>query len=249
MKNIWILFKREMASYFYSPIAYIMGICVLLQMGFNFFTYATFLSESPSDYSLMMWFFNGIFTWIMILVIPPVITMRLFADEKKTGTIEALMTTPLRDIEYVLAKFFSAFAFFVALWIPTVNCVFVLRHFAKDTTPLNPGPIIGGYIGLFLVGMLLIAIGCMASASTRNQIIAAIIAFAISCVLFFSGIYFYFHSTDQYREIFEYFSMLVHMQEMSRGAIEWKRVVFYLTGTIFFLFLTHRIVQSRQWKS
>jgi len=249
MKNIWILFKREMAACFYSPIAYIVAVCMLAIAGFSFSTIIAFLSEGPSDYSPMMWFFNGIFTWIVLLVVTPVITMRLFADEKKTGTIEALMTTPLKDIEYVLAKFLSAFAFFVALWIPTLNYVFVLRHFAKDTTPLDPGPIIGGYIGLFLVGMLLIAIGCTASASTRNQIIAAIIAFAISCVLFFSGIYFYIHSTDQYREIFDYFSMLAHMQEMSRGTIEWKRVVFYLTGTTFFLFLTHRIVQSRQWKS
>ncbi len=249
MRNILILLKRELMSCFYSPIAYIVGACVLAVMGFSFFTIATLLSEGPSDYSPIMWFFNGMFTWIVLLVVPPVITMRLFADEKKTGTIETLMTAPVKDFEYVLAKFLGALFFFVILWLPTSSYVFVLRRFARDSTPLDMGPILGGYLALFLIGMLLISIGCMASASTRNQIIAAVMAFAVGCLLFFTGIYFYVNAADKYRSVFESFSMLAHMQDMSRGVLEWKRVVFYLSGTAFFLFLTHRIVQTRQWKS
>ncbi len=249
MKNIWILFKREMMVYFFSPIAYIVGICVLLVMGINFSLVVNILAEGRTEHSLMTIFFNMIFTWIIILAVIPVLTMRLFSDEKKTGTLETLMTTPLRDIEYVFAKFFSGYFFFVIMWVPTFNYVFALRYFAKDTTALDMGPIFGGYIGLFLMGMLFTAIGCMASASTRNQIIAAVLAFALICGLFIFGILYYFDLANQYREFFETFCMYQHMMEFSRGLIEWKRVVFYLTGTVFFLFITHRIVQSRQWKS
>ncbi len=249
MRNILILLKREMMSYFYSPIAYIVGACVLGIMGFSFYMVTTILSEGPSDYSAIMWFFNGFFTWIVLLVVPPVVTMRLFADEKKTGTIEALMTAPVRDLEYVMAKFLGGLLFYIILWVPTFSYVFVLRHFAQDTTPLDMGPIVGGYLGLLLIGMLLVSVGCMASATTRNQIIAAVIAFAAGCILFFTGILFYMNAADKYRNLFETFSMLQHMQELSRGVVEWKRVVFYLSGTAFFLFLTHRIVQARQWKS
>lgn len=249
MRNIWIIFKREMMAYFLSPIAYIVGACVLAIMGINFHLIVTFLSDGPSDYNPSTWFFNGIFTWIVLLVVPPVITMQLFADEKKTGMVETMMTAPLKDIEYVLAKFLSGFIFFIVLWVPTFNSIFVLRYFSKDHAPLDPGPLMGGYIGLFLMGMLFIAIGCMASASTRNQIIAAVISFTISCSLFFLGIFFFSHVADRNRDFFEYFSMIEHMRNMSRGIIELKRVAFYLSGVVFFLFVTHRIIQSRHWKS
>lgn len=249
MRNIWTLFKREMASYFYSPIGYIVAASFLAVVGGSFIFIISSLSESPSDYTPMRFFFNGIFSWIVLLVVVPVITMRLFADEKKTGTIEALMTTPLRDIEYVLAKFFSACAFYIVLWLPTVNCIFVLRHFSRDTTPLDMGPVWGGYIGMLLIGMLLISMGCMASAATRNQIVAAVVSFALSCTLFLVGIFYFLNISGGFREVFEGMSMLVHLDEMSRGVIDWRYVVFYLSGTFFFLFVTHRMVQSRQWKN
>ena len=249
MKNTWILFKREMMAYFFSPIAYIVGICALLVMGINFSFAVNMLLEGRGEYSPMAIFFNIFFTWIILLAVVPVLTMRLFSDEKKTGTIEALMTTPVRDIEYVFAKFLSGYFFFVIIWVPTFNYVFALRYFTKDITALDMGPILGGYIDIFLVGMLFTAMGCMASASTRNQIIAAVLAFALIFGLFLFGILYYFNLADQYREFFETFCVYQHMMEFSRGLIEWKRIVFYLTGTAFFLFITHRMVQSRQWKS
>lgn len=248
MKNIWILFKREMMTYFFSPIAYIVGCCFLGIIGISFCVVVGILSESSSEYTAIAFFFNGIFSWITLLAVAPVITMRLFADEKKTGTIETLMTTPLRNSEYVLAKFLSGYAFFLILWAPTVNCIFVLRYFANDHTPLDIGSIVGGYLGISLIGMLFIAIGCMASACTRNQIIAAVLTLALTFGLFLAGIGFYYVS-DKHRDFFESISMLAHLSQMSRGVVEWQRIVFYLSGASFFLFITHRIVQSREWKS
>lgn len=249
MRNIWIIFKREMMAYFFSPIAYIVAAAFLFVMGISFSVILGILSESSSDFRPMDFFFNGMFTWIALLVVSPVITMRLFADEKRTGTIESLMTAPLRDIEYVLGKFLSAYAFFVLLWAPTANAIFVLRHFSKDHTALDFGAILGGYLGLALVGMVFIAIGCMASACTRNQIVAAVVAFSLTCALFLAGMSFYLNIAEKHREFCESISIIVHMQEFSRGGVDWRRVVFYLTSTGFLLFVTHRIVQSRQWRS
>ncbi len=248
MRNIWILFKREMMVYFFSPIAYIVAGCVLLVMGISFFLTLQFLENSWGDYSPMEMFFNGFFTWIILLAVPPIITMRLFAEEKKSGAIETLMTTPLRDIEYVLAKFFSGYVFYMLLWIPTLNIIFVLRYFAKDHTPLDLGPVMGVYSGIFLIGMLFTAVGCVASASTRNQIVAAVIAFTLNCGLFLVGFLFYGSVAGPYHDFFESIAMLTHLQDMTKGWIKWEQVGFYLSSTIFLLFVTHRMVQARQWK-
>jgi ABC-2 type transport system permease protein len=248
MRNIWILFKREMMAYFYSPIAYIVASCFLLVMGISFCFIIQAINEGPRDASILQFFFNSVFSWIALLVMVPVITMRLFADEKRMGTLEGLMTAPLRDSEYVLAKFLSAYVFYVLLWLPTINCIFVLRHFAKDTTTLDIGSIVGGYVGLFLIGMLFIAAGCLASACTRNQIIAAVITFAICCGLFVAGLL-VFYFTGKLKNFVEVFSMLEHLQTMSRGLIEWKRVVFYLSTSAYLLFVTYRIVQSQRWRA
>src|SRR4051812_38688454 len=108
MSNIWILFKREMMAYFFSPIAYIVAFCMLLLTGVSFNIIVTVLSTQPGPYTPMDWFFNGMFTWIILLLVPPCIAMRLFAEEKKTGILEGIMTAPIRDTEYVLGKFLSA---------------------------------------------------------------------------------------------------------------------------------------------
>ncbi len=249
MKNIWILFRKEMAGYFFSPIAYIVGVCVLLVMGSSFYMISIILSKEPSEYSVFQWFFNWMLNWLTILIMIPIVTMRLFSDEKRTGTIETLMTAPVRDWEYVLAKFAGGFIFYLILWAPTLLYLFVLGYFSTDTTPIDWGSMLGSYLGIFLIGMLLVSMGCMASACTRNQIIAAVLAFAMGCAFFFGGVFFYINAAEATRGFFEYFSMLDHMQKMSRGVLEWERVVFYLTSSFFFLFVTHRIVQARQWKN
>lgn len=249
MRTIWILLRKELMSYFLSPIAYIVAVCVLFLNGCNVSQIASILNREPSDYSVLQIFFLGIPTWLIVFMVPPIITMRLFADEKRMGTIECLMTAPVRDWEYVLGKYLPAFVFYLLLWVPTINIVFVLRHFAHDTTPLDLGPIVGGYAGVVLTGMMFTAIGCMTSACTRNQIIAAVLAFAIGTGIFFAGLLFFYNSSDQYRELFQYFSMYAHVEELCRGVFAWERPFFYVTSTVFFLFVAHRIVQARQWKN
>jgi ABC-2 type transport system permease protein len=247
MRNTWIIFKREMMSYFYSPVAYIVGFCFLSVMGYWFYYLVDRVEPQSSELGPMQYFLAGLVTWFVMLTTIPFLTMRLFSDEKKSGTIESLMTAPLRDGEYVMGKFFAAYALYGILWLLTLNVVLVLSYVGQDSAPIDRGPIVGGYIGLMLLGMLFTSVGCMTSAMTKNQIIAAILCFSACILLFVVGID-PDRFSERYRRILEAVSLLSHLVEFSGGIVDWRRVVFYLSSTGFFLFVTHRIVQSRQWK-
>lgn len=250
MRNTWIMFKREMMSYFYSPIGYIVAMCVLALTGFDFRFAVLRVMDGPGGYGVGEWFFGGLFTWFILILVPPILTMRVFADEEKTGMIESIMTTSIRDLEYVVAKFFGAYVFFILLWIPTASYIFLLRRFTHETSPLDIGGLIGGYLGIALMGLMLVAMGCMASALTRNQVIAAIISIALGLGMLIASISYFYVSSERVRAVLEHVSMLQHMfDSFSRGILVWQQVVFYVSTAAFFLFITHRLVQSRRWKN
>ncbi len=176
--------------------------------------------------------------------------MRLFSLEKYSGTFETLMTTPVSELQVVLAKFTAALFFYLVMWLPLVGYVFVLRYLTNDATLVDPGTLASTFLGIFLLGALYMALGCFASALTSSQIIAAMLSFAIGIGLFILGFI-----VDQFplrkswgTETLSYMSMHLHMRDFSRGVIDTRYVVFYVTLTIFFLFLTHRVVESRRWK-
>lgn len=247
MRNTWIIFKREMMAYFYSPVAYIVGSCFLAVMGYWFYFLIDQVEPQTSELGPMQYFLAGLVSWFVMLTMVPFLTMRLFSDEKKSGTIEALMTAPLRDIEYVLGKFFAAYCLYGILWFFTLNVVLVLHYIGHDSAPIDRGPVVGGYLGIMLLGMLFTSVGCMTSAMTKNQIVGAILGFSGCVLLFVVGIE-PDRFSERYRRILEAISLLNHLVEFSGGIVDWRRVVFYLTTTGFFLFVTHRIIQSRQWK-
>jgi ABC-2 type transport system permease protein len=247
MRNTWTIFKREMMAYFYSPIAYMVGSFVLVILGFFFVHHVYSLIRGTSQYTPMDLFFN-IAPWIVVPMLAPLLTMRLFADDNRAGMIESLMTTPLRDMEYVLGKFLSALAFYLILWIPTLSNLFIIKNVLHEAVPLEMGRIMGGYLFLGLMGMFCLSIGCFASSLTRNQIIAAMISSTFGWLILLSGLWFYFNPSSPSTRLFEYISLLAHMEDFSRGIVRFERVVFYLSGTAVFLFLTHRVVESRRWR-
>src|SRR5437868_13506783 len=112
MSTTWIIFKRELMSFFFSPIAYIVLVAVLLVNGISCMILIQFMNEQPTDVSVFTIFFNSFFSWLALIVMTPLITMKLFAEENKTGTYESLMTTPLKNGEYVMAKFLAGYAFY-----------------------------------------------------------------------------------------------------------------------------------------
>ena len=246
MSNVWIIAKRELMSFFFSPIAYIVLVGVLLVNGISCIILIQFMNDQPTDVSVFAIFFNSFFSWLALIVMTPLITMKLFAEEKKTGTYESLMTTPLQNGEYVMAKFLAGYAFYVILWAPTVIYFILVNTFTA--TPLEKAPVYGGFIGLLLIGLLAISMGCVGSSLTSNQIVAAVITFALFGGLLLIG-FLPYAVGGKWREVFQYFSMISHMEELVQGILDWRRVIFYLSGSIFFLFLTYKIVESRQWKA
>ena len=132
-------------------------------------------------------FFRTFFFWLIVLLAAPVITMRLFALEKSTGTFETLMTTPVGDLQVVAAKFTAALIFYMVMWLPLLACLFIVRHFTNQPGALDAGTVGGMYLGIFLVGCLFLSLGCLASALSRSQMVAAMISFVLGVSLFSLG--------------------------------------------------------------
>jgi ABC-2 type transport system permease protein len=249
--NFFTLLNREIRAFFLSPVAWVVLFFFLLLTGFNFYAGVAALNRGPSEVTVVEAFFNTVFFWFGFILIFPLITMRLFAEEYKMGTIEPLMTAPVRDSHVVLAKYCGALFFYVVLWLPSLLYFVVFTWVTRLQAAGAAGPFLGAYAMLLLIGMFYLSVGCLASALTRNQIIAAIMSFSVITLLFFLGLltFFILNVTPALREMTGYISALEHMGEASRGIFDTRPVVFYLSLTFFVLFLTFHVFQSRRWRN
>src|ERR1700681_4457127 len=250
MRKFYTLFWREVSGYFYSPIAYIVLVFFLLVAGVDFYFQISFMNQRPVQYSVEEAFFNSIFFWCAFVLIFPLITMRLFAEEFKLGTIEPLMTAPVRDWQVVLAKFFGALVFYVILWLPTLIYFWVFQAVTHQPGANSTGAYFGAYLMLLLLGMFYLSVGCLASVLTKNQIVAAIISFCIITLHFFSGLISFVlqEVSSTTRQLLGYFSALEQMGTLSRGEIDTRPMVLYLSMTVVMLTLTYQAFQSRKWR-
>jgi ABC-2 type transport system permease protein len=250
MRKFYTLLSREVRSYFYSPIAYVVLVFFLLVSGVDFYFQISYMNQRPMTYSVQEAFFNSIFFWFAFVLIFPLITMRLFAEEFKLGTIEPLMTAPVHDWQVVLAKFFGALVFYIVLWIPTLLYFAIFQAITHQPAANSAGAYWGSYLMLLLLGMFYIAIGCLASVLTKNQIVAAIISFCAITLLFFLGLiqFILLYVSSAMRDLLGYFSALEHMGTFSRGIIDTRPIILYVSMTILVLALTYQAFQSRKWR-
>ena len=248
MSAFLTLWRKELTGYFLSPMAYIVMIFFLLVMGSIFSLLVSVLAEGPAGVTIMNLLFGSPFFWMTLFVLVPVLTMRVFAEEKKSGTIETLLTAPVSDTAVVLAKFAGALGFYAFMWLPTAVYIFILQYFSADMAPPDPGPLAGGYLGALLIGMFYIAIGVCCSALTSNQIVSAIITFAVMLVLFLAGLLDFVARGEVVQAVSAHLSSYSHMLEFSRGTIDSRPVVYYLSGTALMLFATVKILEARNWK-
>jgi ABC-2 type transport system permease protein len=170
--------------------------------------------------------------------------MRLLAEERKSGTIEVLMTAPVTDWDIVLSKFFGSLAFYVFLWIPTLIYILILRWYSE----IDLGPVFTGYLGTILLGAMFIAIGLFCSSFTRNQVVAAIASFVIITIIWTLGIFRIFVSGTFAQGLIDYLSVFEHFREFSKGIIDTRPLVYYLSSTVLFLFFSARVVESSKWR-
>ncbi|HKA37954.1 MAG TPA: ABC transporter permease [Thermoanaerobaculia bacterium] len=234
MRKFLAIVAREWRAYFYSPLAYVIMAAFLVINGLVFYAIVNFLNSpnAPKGQALPYLFTNYYF-WIYNLIFVPVIAMRLIAEERKSGTIEILLTSPVTETEVVLGKFVGALGFFLTLWAPTLIYVWILR----SQIPIDLGPVAAGYLGIVLLGGYFLSVGTFASTLTKNQIVAAILAFGMLIPIFSTGLAESMITDPAKRDILGYFNLWDHMEDFARGIVDSRRVIYYVSATVLFLFL------------
>ena len=250
MQAYWTLVRRELSAYFFSMTGYVIIAAAMFLLGLSFVDLLKQLRHQPTPMPVTELFYMTWFFWLILVLTTPVITMRLFALEKFSGTFETLMTTPVSDRQVVLAKFSAAMTFYVLLWLPLLGCVLVVRFYTNEPAVLDAGIMGSTFVGILLLGGLFISLGCCASALTRSQVTAAMVSLLLSASLFLLAVL-----ADQLpaqatwqSQTLACFALFDQMHDCARGVVDTRLVVFCMTATMFFLFLTLRIVESRRWK-
>ena len=251
MKIFLTLFGREVKSFFYSPIAYVVLFYFLFLSGMNFWYQLQVINGYPVEVTLVEVVFAQTLFWFPFILSFPLITMRVYSEEFRMGTLETLTTAPVSDWQIVAAKFFGVLFFYCCLWAPSfisfASFQYITGHSAANAT----GAFLTTFLLLFLMGMFFCSIGCLASALTKDQIIAATISFSLILIcVFFPFLPMVMNiSSPAIREVFAYFSPAQHMDDFSKGIIDSRPIVWYVSMTILVSFLTLQVFQYRKWKS
>jgi ABC-2 type transport system permease protein len=250
MQAYLTLTRRELATFFLSITGYVIIAGLALLVGLDFVTLLNTIGTDPVSMPITQLFFNNLLLWIIIVLTAPVITMRLFALEKASGTYETLTTTPVGDVQIVAAKFTAAVIFFVVMWLPTLAYMFIVQHFANQTGALERGTLCSMYLGLFLAGSFILSIGCFASALTRSQVVAGMLTLVAGIALLMLNWLAQSVSPNGHwqAQALSFFNLTQQMIDFTRGILDTRVIIFYLSVTFFFLFLTLRVIESRRWK-
>jgi ABC-2 type transport system permease protein len=214
--------------------------------GFSFSQCVAYLGQGVREFTVMQIYFYIFHFWFLLIILVPVLTMRLFSEEYKTGTIEMLLTAPVRDGDVILSKFAGALSFYILLWLPSLAGLAIFQVVTRNAVPVAWIPLGLSYLMVILVGMLYLSIGLFSSVLTKNQAVAAMISSTIIALLFFAGFLSYLVRDPGWRDALTYIFTLEQMRSFSAGLFDSRAVVFYLSGTAFFLVLTQRVMAGRR---
>ena len=255
MRNILVICRKELRSYFASPIAYLLMAIFAVIFGFFFYSAtAIFVMRGMEAQMSGRGFPMDVNEWVIRpllmnasvvgLFLIPMITMRLYAEEKRSGTIELLLTSPVRDIEVIVGKWLAALLMYACvLGISAINIAVLFAYGKPDWKP-----ILVAYLGLLLQGGCMLAIGTFISTLTRNQIIAAGATFAV-CLLLWVLDWVSAYETSTMGRVISYLSVVTHFEPFAKGVLDTKDIVFYLSMIFFGLFLTARSMESLRWRA
>ena len=234
-KNIKHIFLKELKSFFNSPVAYIVIVVFLVILGY-FFTSNLFIANISSLRTVFE------MTPFLLLFFAPAITMRLISEEKKSGTLELLITKPVTESEIIVGKFLAAWVLYFFTLVPTLCYYFTVSLIGS----LDLGPVIGGYLGLLFVGAVFLAISVFGSSITENQVVAFIVSFLIVFGLFMlDKVLFYLPSS--LATPLEYLSVDYHFSNIARGVIDSRDIIYYISAIGFSLLLGSVVLQRRRW--
>ncbi len=255
MRNIWTICRRELYSYFVSPIAWVLlAIFAFLSGYFSYAATAFFVKDSLSaqmqGQAIPMSLNERVIVPVLqnmaviALFLIPLLAMRLFAEEKRQGTIELLITSPLRDLEIIIGKWLSAVLMYAALlFLVFLDLIFLFMYGPPDWKPVALG-----FLGLLLQGASILSLCTFISTLTKNQIVAAAVGFALSLLLFVLSWATAFESSA-FAQVLSYLSIVSHYESFSRGVMDTKDFVFYLSMIFLGLFLTARSLESLRWRA
>lgn len=232
--------KREIASYFHTSSGYGIAAIFLGLIGYGFWRMVDSLAHFPAaTLRPAAMLFGTTLYWLAMLALPPMLTMRLFAEERKTGTLPLLLSAPVSSGEIVLGKFLGIYAIFLGIWTPTIAYSWVLRRFGTSAA-VDLAPLASGYLGTALVGAFFLSVGLFASLCSRHQLVAGLLCVTATGALFYSGLP--LHSLHAFDAV----SAVRHIADFARGTVDTRVVVWYLTSTGLMLSLSSLLLEFRR---
>ncbi len=248
MRSFWPIYKRELFAFFITPLAWVLIVVFLVVQGMHFFLlvdhFASTLDPSSDETPLSAFFGNTVLLYLVLFVLVPPMTMRLFAEERRSGTIETLMTAPVSSTSVVLAKYAAVVTTYAVMWVPTVLYLVILGR----TGSLDWHSAASAYLGVLLVGAAYLACGLCASALTRSQFLAMLWTALVLLVLFILGVgEFVTRDGSVMHDVCAYVSVWGHMNDFASGIVDSRRLVFYGTLTVLPLYVATRAVEAWRW--
>jgi len=238
MQNVFVLTRREVASYFVSPIAYV-AMALFLVIAGLFFALVDFRAGAPAQMRSLF----DVMIVILVFVLP-ILTMKSLSEEHRSGTIETLLTAPVTDLEVVLGKFLGCWIVYLVMLAPTLLYLAILAAFGQP----DWGPVASGYLGLVLLGALYVAVGILASSLTRSQVIAAVVAVVILVVLVMLAPWVATMVPSPWRTAIYQAAVRTHYEDFSRGVVDLVHVIYFVALVLYLLFFAVKIVESRRWR-
>jgi gliding motility-associated transport system permease protein len=249
VRSFWPIYKRELLAFFVTPLAWVLISVFLLVQGMHFFLLVDHFSSAgtlaASDQTPLQAFFgNTVLLYLVLFLLVPPMTMRLFAEERRTGTIETLMTAPVSSTAVVLAKYASALTAYVAMWAPTSLYLVILGKSGE----IDSHAALAAYLGVLLVGSGYLSIGLLMSALTNSQFLALVLTAMVILGLFILGIgEFITRDGTLMHDVCGHVSVWAHMNDFASGIVDSRRLVFYASMTALPLFVAVRAVDAWRW--
>lgn len=248
MRSFWPIYKRELFAFFVTPLAWVLITVFLLVQGMHFFLLVDHFSTAGQQISdqtpLQAFFGNTVLLYLVLFLLVPPMTMRLFAEERRSGTIESLMTAPVSSLGVVLAKYAAVLTTYVAMWVPTVLYLVILRQ----TGDIDWSVAASAYLGVLLVGGGYLSIGMLMSAITKSQFLALVLTAMLILGLFILGVgEFVTRDGTVMHDICSHVSVWAHMNDFASGVVDSRRLVFYGSLIVLPFFVTVRAVDAWRW--
>ncbi len=248
MRAFWPIYKRELFAFFLTPLAWVLIVVFLVVQGMHFFLLVDHFARLPDvagdETPLSAFFGNTVLLYLVLLVLVPPMTMRLFAEERRSGTVEMLMTAPVSAPAVVLAKYAAVLTTYVAMWAPTALYLVIL----KRTGEIDWHVAGSSYLGVLLVGGGYLSLGVLASALTRSQFLSLVLTALVIIALFIAGIgEFVTREGTLLHAVCAHVSVWSHMNDFANGVVDSRRLVWYATLIALPLYVSVRVVDSWRW--